>query len=167
VWLRTSAGAWLEVRGDAKMPGTVLLRDQEGYVYFITYPGVQQVGGGLACPPPHSPRAAVHGGAAASGPAASPPASQCHHPALGLGPRSQLLPLPLPPSKQPPPPTPCPSPSCPHQIDLTDDQVVIAVFGDRRWEQQCQRVTAKDDNGQLTDVQMDQDVFREIISLLD
>jgi hypothetical protein len=45
--------------------------------------------------------------------------------------------------------------------------VVIAVFGDRRWEQQCQRVTAKDDDGQLVDVRMDQDVFRELISLLD
>ncbi len=45
--------------------------------------------------------------------------------------------------------------------------MVIAVFGDRRWEQQCQRVTAKDDDGQLVDVRMDQDVFRELISLLD
>jgi hypothetical protein len=56
---------------------------------------------------------------------------------------------------------------CPSQIDLTDDQVVIAIFGDRRWEQQCQRVTGKDDSGQLVDLQMDQDVFRELISLLD
>ncbi len=36
-------GNWLEVRGDAKMPGTILLRDKDGYVYFISYPGAQQV----------------------------------------------------------------------------------------------------------------------------
>jgi hypothetical protein len=35
----------MEVRLDAKMPGTVLLRDQQGYVYFITFNNVQQVGG--------------------------------------------------------------------------------------------------------------------------
>lgn len=43
VWLRSMDGNWLEVRTDAKMPGTVLLRDKDGYVYFITYPGAQQV----------------------------------------------------------------------------------------------------------------------------
>ncbi len=43
VWLRSTDGNWLEVRTDAKMPGTVLLRDKDGYVYFITYPGAQQV----------------------------------------------------------------------------------------------------------------------------
>lgn len=33
----------LQCRLDAKMPGTVLLRDKDGYVYFITFNNVQQV----------------------------------------------------------------------------------------------------------------------------
>jgi hypothetical protein len=53
------------------------------------------------------------------------------------------------------------------QIDLTDDQICIALFQDHRWEAECQRVTAKDDQGNLVDVQMPQDFFRELISLLD
>ena len=44
VSLLSRDGIPVEVRLDAKMPGTVLLRDQQGYVYFITFNNVQQVG---------------------------------------------------------------------------------------------------------------------------
>ena len=37
-------GEWYEARLDAKIPGTVLLRDPEGYISFITF-STQQVGG--------------------------------------------------------------------------------------------------------------------------
>jgi hypothetical protein len=33
----------LQLRLDAKVPGTVLLRDQNGVVYFITFNNIQQV----------------------------------------------------------------------------------------------------------------------------
>jgi hypothetical protein len=36
-------GVPLQVRLDAKVPGTVLLRDKDGYVYYITLNNIQQV----------------------------------------------------------------------------------------------------------------------------
>src|SRR5690348_14687088 len=33
----------LQCRLDAKMPGTILLRDKDGFVYFITFNNIQQV----------------------------------------------------------------------------------------------------------------------------
>jgi hypothetical protein len=46
LWLKARSGSWVEVRLDAKVPGTVLLRDDgSGAVHYITYNNVQQVGG--------------------------------------------------------------------------------------------------------------------------
>lgn len=53
------------------------------------------------------------------------------------------------------------------QIDLTDDYVVMALFGDGAWEDTMQRLTAKDEAGKLVDVRLDQDAFRDIISVLE
>lgn len=44
VFVRDASGQWWEVRLDAKLPGTMLLRDSNDNVYFITYNNVQQVG---------------------------------------------------------------------------------------------------------------------------
>lgn len=56
---------------------------------------------------------------------------------------------------------------CASQIDLTDDYVVMALFGDGAWEDTMQRLTAKDEAGNLVDVRLDQDAFRDIISVLE
>ena len=46
LWLSTRAGGWMEARLDAKLPGTVLLRNEaDGAVYYVTYNAVQQVKG--------------------------------------------------------------------------------------------------------------------------
>eukprot|EP00967_Tisochrysis_lutea_P064053 scaffold82836_cov15-Tisochrysis_lutea.AAC.1 len=53
------------------------------------------------------------------------------------------------------------------QIDLTDDYVMAAVFGDGSWEANVQRVQAKDDaSGEPVDLQMPMDAFRDLISLM-
>lgn len=44
VYLQARNGGWVETRLDAKVPGTVLLRDDQGYVHYITYSNIQQVG---------------------------------------------------------------------------------------------------------------------------
>lgn len=43
VFVRDASGQWWEVRLDAKLPGTMLLRDSNDNVYFITYNNVQQI----------------------------------------------------------------------------------------------------------------------------
>ncbi|KXZ55132.1 hypothetical protein GPECTOR_3g283 [Gonium pectorale] len=43
VFVRDGSGRWWEVRLDAKLPGTLLLRDQDNAVYFITYNTIQQI----------------------------------------------------------------------------------------------------------------------------
>lgn len=93
VWLRTREGQWVEIRLDAKVPGTVLFRDKQDYVWFITFNNIQQ-------------------------------------------------------------------------IDLTDDYVVIALFGDGSWEDEKQPIQVTDDDGRLVHAQLDQDSFREMISVL-
>ncbi len=45
VWVQSRNESWLELRLDAKVPGAVLLRDANNYVYTLTFNGVQQVGG--------------------------------------------------------------------------------------------------------------------------
>jgi len=52
------------------------------------------------------------------------------------------------------------------QIDLTDDYVVVALFGDGSWQQQAQRVQAKNDDGEIVDAQLTQEAFRDLISLI-
>eukprot|EP00775_Hariotina_reticulata_P011188 gene11188-11338_t len=94
VLLLSRDGDPVELRLDAKMPGTVLLRDQNGYVHFITFNNIQQ-------------------------------------------------------------------------IDLTDDYAVMALFGDGAWEDTMQRLTARDDEGKLVDVVLDQEAFRDLISVLE
>ena len=44
MFVQDGSGAWWEVRVDAKLPGTMLLRDSQDSVYFITYNNIQQVG---------------------------------------------------------------------------------------------------------------------------
>eukprot|EP00882_Tetradesmus_deserticola_P014494 GHRQ01015414.1.p1 GENE.GHRQ01015414.1~~GHRQ01015414.1.p1 ORF type:complete len:159 (+),score=80.80 GHRQ01015414.1:68-478(+) len=94
VQLLTREGEPVELRLDAKVPGTVLMRDKDSYVYFITINNIQQ-------------------------------------------------------------------------IDLTDDYVVMALFGDGAWQDSMQRLTAKDDAGKLVDVMLDQDSFRDLISVME
>jgi hypothetical protein len=53
------------------------------------------------------------------------------------------------------------------QIDLTDDYVVMALFGDGAWQDGMQRLTAKDEAGNLVDVMLDQDAFRDLISVME
>lgn len=53
------------------------------------------------------------------------------------------------------------------QIDLTDDYVVVALFGDGAWEDKMQRLTARDDSGSLVDVVLDGDAFRDLISVME
>ncbi|KAJ9524020.1 hypothetical protein QJQ45_022484, partial [Haematococcus lacustris] len=91
VWVQERAGEWAEVRQDAELAGTLLVRSASGRVSFFT---------------------------------------------MGL-----------------------------QQIDLTDDFVVAAVFGDGSWERVLQPLKAKDDNDQVVDVVLDQDSFRELISI--
>lgn len=57
----------------------------------------------------------------------------------------------------------------PSQIDLTDDYVVMALFGDGSWEGNIQRLQAPVEEGstQLTDVQLNSEAFRDLISALD
>lgn len=44
--------------------------------------------------------------------------------------------------------------------------MVVALFGDGSWEQQVQRLQAKNDMGDLLDAQMDQEAFRDLISIM-
>lgn len=53
------------------------------------------------------------------------------------------------------------------QIDLTDDYVVVALFGDGAWEDRMQRLTARDESGNLVDVVLDSDAFRDLISVME
>jgi hypothetical protein len=53
------------------------------------------------------------------------------------------------------------------QIDLTDDYVVVALFVDGAWEDKMQRLTARDDSGNLVDVVLDSDAFRDLISVME
>ena len=52
------------------------------------------------------------------------------------------------------------------QIDLTDDYVVVSIFGDGSWERLIQKVTAKDDGGSMIDARLDQEAFRDLISIM-
>lgn len=61
----------------------------------------------------------------------------------------------------------CPVLCCTVQIDLTDDFVVLALFGDGAWEDAMQRLTARDDAGNLVDVVLTQEAFRDFISVME
>lgn len=84
-------GSWFEVKPDAKLPGTLLLRDPDGFLYTKTV-DVQQV-------------------------------------------------------------------------DLSEDYVVAAVFGDGAWETTLAKVQGKDEEGRLVDAVLDEDSFRDFISI--
>ncbi|GLC43429.1 hypothetical protein PLESTB_001556400 [Pleodorina starrii] len=43
VFVRDGRGSWWEVRLDAKLPGTLLLRDPQDGVFFVTYNNIQQI----------------------------------------------------------------------------------------------------------------------------
>lgn len=55
---------------------------------------------------------------------------------------------------------------CSGQIDLTDDYVVISLFGDGAWETSIQRLVGKDDAGDPVDVYLDQASFRDLLSIV-
>ena len=52
------------------------------------------------------------------------------------------------------------------QIDLTDDFVVVSIFGDGGWERLIKRVQGRDDGGTLVDATMDSDTFRDLVSIM-
>ena len=58
-------------------------------------------------------------------------------------------------------------PACFSQIDLTDDYVVTSIFGDGTWERTIQKVQGKDDDGKMQDARMDQESFRDLISIME
>jgi hypothetical protein len=45
--------------------------------------------------------------------------------------------------------------------------VVTSIFGDGAWERSIQKVTAKDDDGKTQDAKMDQQAFRDLISIME
>ena len=49
---------------------------------------------------------------------------------------------------------------------MTDDYVVSALFGDGGWEALMQRVQGKDEADKMVDVQLDQESYRELISVM-
>lgn len=84
------SGNWWEVRTDAKLPGTLLLRDPSDNVYFITYNNIQQVCRAAAAVAADDGAAAVGRGRAGlceRAPALAP-ASCTHHP-TATGPHRQ------------------------------------------------------------------------------
>lgn len=93
VWLRSSSEDWFEIRLDAKVPGTVLLRHPSGQVHYVTFNNIQQ-------------------------------------------------------------------------IDLTDDYVVMALFAGGSWEQNMQPLQARNDKGAVEEVKLDQETFRDLVSLM-
>ncbi len=45
---------------------------------------------------------------------------------------------------------------------------MLSLFGDGSWENSLQRVAAKDEEtGELVELQLDKDLFREFISILE
>lgn len=44
---------------------------------------------------------------------------------------------------------------------------MVALFGDGAWEDKMQRLTAKDEGGNLVDVVLDADAFRDMISVME
>jgi hypothetical protein len=52
------------------------------------------------------------------------------------------------------------------QIDMTDDYVVISIFGDGAWESSIQRIVARDDGGIPTDVYLDLEAFWELETIM-
>lgn len=44
---------------------------------------------------------------------------------------------------------------------------MLTLFGDGAWEDTMQRLQAKDDDGVLVDVKLDQDAFRDMISVME
>lgn len=93
VWLLSRAsGSAYQAKCDALIPGTLLLRDPNDFVYYISFNNVQQ-------------------------------------------------------------------------IDLSDDEAVSALVGDGLWEANLQPVPGRNEDGALVDVKMDEQTFRELISL--
>ena len=43
---------------------------------------------------------------------------------------------------------------------------MISIFGDGSWENTIQKVQGKDDNGELVDARLDQEAFRDLISIM-
>lgn len=93
LFVQAKDGSWFDVRLDAQIPGTLLLRDPDSFIYFMT---------------------------------------------LNI-----------------------------QQIDLTDDYVVVSIFGDGTWESILQKVQGKDDDGAMVDARMDQESFRDLVSIME
>lgn len=52
------------------------------------------------------------------------------------------------------------------QVDLSDDYVVSAIFGNTDWEAGLQPVQALDKDGQLVTVQLDKIAFEDLVSIM-
>ncbi len=52
------------------------------------------------------------------------------------------------------------------QIDLSDDVVIGALFGDGSWQKGMQRLRAPSASGQPVDVTLDSNAFRNLTSIL-
>jgi len=53
------------------------------------------------------------------------------------------------------------------QVDLTDDDVVAALFAGGSWERAAQALQAREADGTLAPVRLDADTFRDIVSVLE
>jgi hypothetical protein len=52
------------------------------------------------------------------------------------------------------------------QIDLTNDQVVIALFADGGWETAMSPITFEDDDGKIETLKLEEKLFRNLPGLL-
>lgn len=57
-------------------------------------------------------------------------------------------------------------PASASQVDLTDDYVVMALLGGGSWEQNMTPLQTRGEDGSVQDVRLDQETFRDMVSLL-
>eukprot|EP00798_Chlamydomonas_sp_ICE-L_P018531 gene18534-25037_t len=98
VWVMDNNGGWSEVKLDAQVPGSVLLRDPDGFVYYMGVEQEQQVAGSVLL---------------------RDPAGFVYY----MGVEQE------------------------QQVDLTDDEVVAAVFGDGTWQRSRTRLQVGEGRG--------------------
>lgn len=164
VQLRSRGGKWFSVRLDLEVAGAMLLRDTDsGSVYAIETTDLPQVRSELpACTQctvqQQEQELQQHEQLPASGSSSSPlplldPPRPC------LCPSSHLAPAIPPPSHN--------TPTSRHQVDLSDDYVLMMMFSDGAWEEQMAPVEFVDDDSGLTQqLTMSDREFREFIGLL-
>ncbi len=186
VWVQSRAGEWWEVRLDAQVPGTLLLRDPQGFVHFITL-NLQQVS-----PPPWRRIVLTWPGGLPAAPGVDASSRGSAAVALATTGAGRLT-----------RPWGAVRAAPGAQIDLTDDYVVVALFGDGTWEKQVQnvqvrcrrhwrerslwstrctpcralwqslmrlsprgRAQVRDDDGLIVNARLTQEAFRDLISVM-